>query len=139
LVKRKAPMERVYLRDYPIDYELYRKTGDFRYIHPNKLRVWIRFAEAAVEKRGRKFEEVIENVKRKMSGIKVKKDEIRQIVLPQDEFIRLKIDAMNRGIDPKWVDILAKPSPSTPLREEKLEEKKWIKVLRPSNIRSRTP
>jgi len=135
-VKRKTPVERVYLRDYPIDYELYRKTGDFRYIHPNKLKVWIRFAEAAVEKRGRKFEEVIENVKCKMSGIKVRKDEISQIVLPQDEFIRLKIDAMNRGIDPRWVDILAKPSP---LREEELEERKWVKVLRPSNARSKTP
>ena len=138
-MKRKTPVERVYLRDYPIDYELYRKTGDFRYIHPNKLKVWIRFAEASVEKRGRKFEEVIENVKRKMSGIKVRKDETRQIVLPQDEFIRLKIDAVNRGIDPRWVDILAKPSPSTPLREEKLEEKKWVEILRPSDIRAKTP
>lgn len=129
LVRRRSPRETVYLRDYPIDYKLYRETGDFSSIHPNKLRTWLEFAKAARESRGKSFEEVVENVKRKLKGKKFKKESRRVVYLSEEEIIKLKIDAMNKGIDPRWVDILAKPIRER--KEEEGKEKKWEKILKP--------
>lgn len=125
LVRRRKPVETVYIRNYPKDYKLYKQTGDFKYIHPNKLMTWLAFAEAAREARGKSLEEVIANVVKRMKGKKFKEEE-RKLMLPEDEIIKLKIQAMNKGIDPAWVDILCKKSDK---KIEDIEKKRWVKIL----------
>jgi len=128
LVRRKKPVETVYIRDYPKDYKLYKQTGDFKYIHPNKLKTWIAFAEAAREARGKSLEDVIANVIKRMKGKKFKEEERKPILLSEKEIIKLKIQALNKGIDPTWVSILCRRKRKIEKIED-IEKKRWAKIL----------
>lgn len=107
-MRRRSPREKVYLRNYPIDYLLYKRDKDFKYIHPNKLKTWLAFAKATRKAREKSFEDVIDSVIDEMKGKKFKVEERRVVELPKSEIVKLKIEAMRKGINPKWVDILAR-------------------------------
>lgn len=132
LVRRRKPVEKVYIRNYPKDYKLYKLTGDFKYIHPNKLKTWIAFAKAAIEMRGRPLEDVIANVIKQMKGKKFKEEEKRKILLSEDEIVKLKIQAINKGVDPKWIDVLCEKRENKidKSNKENLNKKKWVELLK---------
>lgn len=96
-----------YVRDYPSDYEKYHKTKDFSAVHPNKLKTWLIFAKAAQKARGKSLEDVVYAVKQTMSGIKIKEKKQKVYNLSYEEILDLKYQAIRKGIDPRYVDILA--------------------------------
>ena len=123
LVKRKNPNEVVYPRRYPRDYEEYHNRGkDIGAIHPNKLKTWLKFAEAARKARGKSFEEMIYTIKKEMGGKRFK--ERRKILVSPEEMEELKIQALMRGIEPRWVDILF-----TTEEKERITKNKKVKIL----------
>ncbi len=123
LVKRRS---KVYIRKEPEDYKKYQMTGDFSHIHPNKLKTWLAFAESAVKARDGALEDVVESVIENMSGKKFKKEERKVMELSKEEILNLKIQALNKGIPPEYVDILAKP--------KKEERKRYEKILQTQEI-----
>jgi len=102
----------VYVRDYPKDY----KTGE---VHPNKLKTWLAFSEATTEMRGKKYEDIIENVIRKMAGKKFKAEIRPKKKVSWRDYFWLKVQAANKGVDPDLVDQVVEV------------EEKWKKVLEP--------
>jgi len=106
LVVRRKPRLKIYLRRYPRDLKEYKETKDFGKIHLNKLKAWEKFSEAAIEKRGETLEDVVENVIRRLRGKKFKKDIDRRVRLDYKDILRLRIKAINKGTNPRWIDIL---------------------------------
>jgi len=124
LVVRRKPNFKVYLRRYPRDLKEYKETGDFSYIHPNKLKTWVRFGEAAIRARNKSLEEVVREVMLSMSGVRFK-DGRPKPVLTEEEAMMLRIEAMSRGFPPNIIDriavVLKKEKPKKERAEEVLE------------------
>ena len=119
IVKREKPEVTIYIRKYPKDYKEYHEREDFGSVHPNKLRTWLEFAKAAKAARGKKFEDVIYSVMKRMRGKKYTTYKPKYILMDDDEIRKLKVEAFMKGINPRWVDILTRPKK---VREGKKEE-----------------
>ena len=120
LVKRKKPNEVVYARKYPKDYKEYYK-GNLDVIHPNKLKTWIKFGEAAIKARGKTLEDSVYNVIKEMKGKKITKKE--KILVTEEEMKKLRAQAFIKGIEPRYIDILF-------TTEEKKKFQKQVKVYK---------
>ena len=112
-----------YVRRYPKDYKAWNTERDLSKVHPNKIKTWVAFGKVAQKVRGKPYEEVIETFKKELSGKRFKPPRI-PLTVPPEDYAGILLQAIERGISRRWIDILVRPEAKKP------EEKKKIKRLK---------
>ena len=117
---------KVYVRRYPRDYVAWNASRDLSKVHPNKIKTWIAFGEVARKVRGKDYDTVIQTFIKELSGKRFK-EERKSIPVSYEDYLGLKLQAMERGISHRWIDILVRPMIRRPEAEkEKLERLKML-------------
>lgn len=127
--------DKVYIRRYPRDYNMWNKTRDPRYIHPNKLKTWVGLAKVAQKVRGKDYDTVMLTYISELRGRRYKPDKPPKII-PLKDFVGLKAQAVEKGLSEEIVDQLAVPAELIGIKEtpeEKVKEfgKALIKIRQP--------
>lgn len=131
LVMRKG---KPYVRKYPRDY-VEAKKGNLSAVHPNKLKTWLQFAEVAKMTRGLDYDTAMKLRIKLLSNRKVKREEDKRREVPLKDYVGLKLQAMERGVDPGVVDDLVIPRELRELKEglREVEEGRkvegWLKLV----------
>lgn len=126
--------DKPYIRRYPRDYVEARK-GNLNAVHPNKLKTWLQFAEVAKMARGLDYDAAMKLRIKLLSGKKVKQKDKQKKEVPLKDYVGLKIQAVEKGLDPGVVDDLVIPAELRKLKEglKEIEEGKkvegWIKLV----------
>ena len=116
---------KVYVRRYPKDYAAWNTNKDLSKVHPNKIKTWIAFGEVARKVRGKDYDTVIRTFIEELSGRKFK-EERRPTLVSYEDYLGLKLQAMERGISRRWIDILVRPEAKKPEEKEKIERLKML-------------
>ena len=119
LVSRK---NKLYVREYPEDYKKFKETGDYSYIHPNKLKTWVEFSKSAIAARGKTIEDVVFSIIENMKDKHYKAPK-GKIAVTVKEYAELKMQAFNKGLNMKVIDDLVT------VKQKKVEKKKYLEVL----------